>query len=155
MATFKTIVAALDFSDMSRDVLHYAARLVSTSPEARILVIHVVPDPLQQSWTVETVGVDFEQLQKDWTADAMRRLQALLPPENLTGASAAPVVLAGRAAETIVRYATEQRADLIVLGTHGHGPVKRFILGSVADRVVRQAASPVLIIPHRGLQEAT
>lgn len=154
MATFKTIVAALDFSDMSQDVLHYTARLASTAPEARMLVIHVVPDPLQQPWTVETVGVDFVQLQQDWSAEAMRRLQALLAAEDLTGASATPVVLAGRAAETIVRYAGEQRADLIVLGTHGHGPVKRFILGSVADRVVRQAACPVLIIPYRGLHEA-
>lgn len=153
MATFQTIVAALDFSDMSRDVLHYTARLVSTSPGARMLVIHVVPDPLQQPWTVETIGVDFVQLQQDWTADAMRRLQALVAEEHPAGASVTPMVLAGRAAETIVRYATEQRADLIVLGTHGHGPVKRFILGNVADRVVRQATCPVLIIPYRGLHE--
>ncbi len=51
-----------------------------------------------------------------------------------------------------MRYATERGADLIVLGTHGYGPVKRFLLGHVADRVIRHAHCPVLAFPHETLR---
>jgi hypothetical protein len=43
----------------------------------------------------------------------------------------------------------------VVLGSHGHGLVRRFLLGSVADKVVRQASCAVLIVPHRTLRGAT
>jgi nucleotide-binding universal stress UspA family protein len=56
--------------------------------------------------------------------------------------------------EAIVEYAMRQAGDLLVVGTHGYGPVKRFLLGHVADRVIRQARCPVLTIPHDSLQRA-
>jgi nucleotide-binding universal stress UspA family protein len=49
-------------------------------------------------------------------------------------------------ASEMVRYAHEQSIDLIVVGTHGRGPVRRAFLGSVADRVLREAPCPVLIV---------
>jgi K+-sensing histidine kinase KdpD len=56
-----------------------------------------------------------------------------------------PRVLVGSPADAISRYATEQRAHLIVMGTHGYGPVRRLLLGSVASR----ASCPVLTVPPR------
>jgi nucleotide-binding universal stress UspA family protein len=50
--------------------------------------------------------------------------------------------------EQIVDAATETRADLIVLGTHGHGGLKRAVLGSVADRVIRLGPCPVMSVPE-------
>ena len=61
-------------------------------------------------------------------------------------------MLVGTPAEEIARFARQHGADLIVMGTHGYGPVRRFLLGSVADRVVREASCPVLLFPHRDLR---
>ena len=52
----------------------------------------------------------------------------------------------GPAATQIVELASEERADLIILGTHGRGGVTRALLGSVADRVIRTAPCPVLTV---------
>jgi nucleotide-binding universal stress UspA family protein len=56
------------------------------------------------------------------------------------------------AAREIAQYAASHGADLIVVGTHGYGPVRRLVLGSVADRVVRMAPCPVLTVPHHALR---
>ena len=46
----------------------------------------------------------------------------------------------------IVQYAENEDCDLIVIGTHGHGPVQNMLLGSAADKVVRKAKCPVLVV---------
>ena len=60
-------------------------------------------------------------------------------------------VIVGPAACAIVRYAGERGADLLVLGSHGRGVIRRFLLGSVAERVLREAGCPVMIVPDRVL----
>ena len=61
-----------------------------------------------------------------------------------------PEVLVGPPATEIVRYAREHGIDLIVVGTHGRGPIRRAFVGSVAERVLREAACPVLIVRRKG-----
>ena len=51
-----------------------------------------------------------------------------------------------------MRHAAERGADLLVLGSHGHGVIRRFLLGSVAERVLREAGCPVMIVPDRVLR---
>ncbi|MEW5734725.1 MAG: universal stress protein [Thermodesulfobacteriota bacterium] len=63
-------------------------------------------------------------------------------------------VLSGDIAEKIVAYACEKEADLIIMGTHGRKGLERIVLGSVAERVVKAAPMPVLVInPHKVKQE--
>jgi nucleotide-binding universal stress UspA family protein len=61
-------------------------------------------------------------------------------------------VVVGPAAFEIVRYANERAADVLVLGSHGRGVIRRFLLGGVAERVLREAGCPVLIVPDRSLR---
>jgi len=56
-------------------------------------------------------------------------------------------ILEGAADEKIISYSREQGVDLIVISTHGYGGVKRLLLGSVTDRVIRSCELPVLVIP--------
>jgi nucleotide-binding universal stress UspA family protein len=151
MAMFKTILTAVDFSDMSREVLHYAARLAAMSPGARLLIANVVPDPFHEPWMVEAVGVDFVQLEKDWIARAKWQLDNLMETEGLTKAAAEPIVTIGRPADAIVELAKERGADILVIGTHGYGALKRFMLGSVAEHVLRRAQCPVITVPSKSL----
>ena len=57
------------------------------------------------------------------------------------------MVLTGAAAEQIISYPRKHGVDLIVTSTHGYGGVKRLLLGSVTDRVIRSCEVPVLVLP--------
>ncbi len=65
------------------------------------------------------------------------------------GVDAASEVLVGEPGGAIRGYAADTDADLIVVGTHGRGGIRRAVLGSVAERVLRGADRPVLVVPAR------
>lgn len=153
MLTVRTLLVAVDFSDTAMDATNYGREL-ARSLGAAIHLLHVVPDPLQQPWAVEAPGLDFPGLSDLWSAEARERLRTLANDAGLDANSTVLAVAAGVPHRTIVEYAREHAADLIVLGSHGHGPVVHFLLGSVAERVVRQAVCPVLIVPHARLRDA-
>jgi nucleotide-binding universal stress UspA family protein len=150
MLTVRTVLVAVDFSDTSTDATRYAREL-ARSFGARIHLLHVVPDPLQQPWAVEAPGLDFPGLADQWRVEAHERLVALTTDAELD-AQTVLAVRTGVPHRAIAEYATEHAADLIVLGSHGHSPVVHFLLGSVTERVVRQAACPVLVVPHRTIR---
>lgn len=64
-----------------------------------------------------------------------------------TGLRVTAVMLRGRVADSITRHAIEHRADLIVITTHGRTGLKRALIGSVAEQIVRTAKTPVLVVP--------
>lgn len=147
MRTFHNIVVAVDFSPTSKEALHVACDMAQDGAST-LHVLHVVPDVRHQVWAAEAPNTPFEDVQREWYEAAERRLNALsgLP----TGARVIRKAVVGTPADaSIVDYAAEQRADLIVIGTHGYGPVRRFLLGSVSERVLRHARCPVLTVPPR------
>lgn len=152
MAVFRTIVAAIDFSETSDDALRVACEL-ATSHGSELHLLHVIPDARQQAWSVEAPGLDFSALQQESLADAERMLAARTLPVPTQASAVIRKVLTGLpAAHEIAQYAATHGADLIVVGTHGYGPVRRLVLGSVADRVIRLAPCPVLTVPHHTLR---
>lgn len=145
---FDTIVVAVDFSETSEEAWKAACRLAALAG-SHLHLVHVSPDPLRQAWTVEAVGVDFGAISQEWQAQAELRLSRMQPDPPVAADRLTRVVLVGVPHAAIVEYALTQKADVIVLGTHGYGPIKHLLLGSVAERVVRQAPCPVLTVPHR------
>jgi nucleotide-binding universal stress UspA family protein len=151
MAPLRTIVAAVDFSETSRDALDAALELAGQT-RGRVHLLHVVPDLFRMPWTLEAPNLDLPGLQRQSNEEARQRLTALagsLPHPRIDVSTA---VVVGSPATEIVRYAGEHAADAIVLGSHGQGVVKRYMLGSVVERVIRQAGCSVLVVPHRTLR---
>jgi glycine betaine transporter len=74
------------------------------------------------------------------------RMQAMLEPLALGGCEASTAIAHGYPSQEIVKYAREHKVDLIVMGTHGRGPIGHLLLGSVAENVVRRAHCPVLTV---------
>lgn len=144
------ILVPVDFSETSTDALRLA-RDIARAMDARLVLLHVTPDPSSQPWV--DVPLDFNLLRMEWQEEARRRLQALIDLLGITGREATIDVSAGYPPSIILRAASEHDVDLIVLGTHGHGPARRFLLGSVADRVTQRASCPVLTIPPRALRQ--
>jgi nucleotide-binding universal stress UspA family protein len=149
MSTFNTIVAAIDFSEPSRDALRFACD-IAREHNAHLHILHVVPDARLEPWALEASGF-LDKLNDDAVADARKQAIGLplygLPAERVTLA-----IELGAAKRDISRYARQHDADLLVVGTHGYGPVRRFLLGSVATLVLRDAPCPVVTVPPRSLR---
>ena len=151
MRHFHTIVVAVDFSDTSADTVDAALEL-ARGQQDRVHLVHVVADVFRSMGLAEAPTVDWAEVQRKWIDQARSQLIDLaagcrLDPQRITTA-----VEVGSPAAEILRYAQDHGAQVIVLGSHGQGIVKRFMLGSVADRVLRQATCPVMLVPHRSLR---
>ncbi len=154
MSRFQTIVAALDFSDAAPDALDAALAIAAADAGSRVHLVHVVPSPIPALWTDDVPPLDARAAEHVSTDAALKQLATLAVSRALDPDSVTMAVFVGAAAHEIVRYAEEHAADVVVLGSHGHGLVRRLLLGSVADTVVRQAPCAVLVVPHRTLRGA-
>lgn len=142
--TLKNILVATDFSAPSVVALAYGRDLARTY-NARLHVLHVVED-LVMRYSPE-IAYAMPQMQKDLEAGAWRDMNAAITEDDRRTLNVVPVVeMATNFADAIVRYAKGNAIDLIVSGTHGRGAVQHFLLGSVAERLVRVAPCPVLTV---------
>ena len=89
----------------------------------------------------------------EWKMAVQKRLEEWIEPEWRARALIVTAVEEGRPSRVIVEHAREHHVDLIVMGTHGRGPVAQFFLGSVAENVIRSAECPVLTV--RGTKAST
>jgi len=149
MILLKTILVATDFSPASAAALTYGREL-ATNFGAQLLVVHVAGNVLTRPYAGGD-GISFVDpgLQLELEVRAHRQLEAVISAEDRKARRAQGIVLASNApAVAIVEYAEEKGVDLVVLATHGRGAVAHLLMGSVAERVVRTAACPVLTVRH-------
>ncbi len=145
MIDVKTILAPMDFSETSVLALDHAKALAEKF-NAALHLLHVLPDPHAPAWALFAAGIPIDQLRVRWAQRARRRLDALLTTEEHAALRVVTATRVGYTFLEIIRYAETHEVDLIVLGSHGHGPVEHMLLGSVAERVVRRAPCPVLTV---------
>ena len=143
MAAIKHVLMATDFSEASEHALELAKTFAQTF-DAKLHLLHVIPDPYAQPWSVEASGSAIPDLLAQWEREAGARLEELKP----TGVEANAVVRVGNPFHEIVEYAKDAGVDLVVIGTHGRGAIGHMLLGSVAEKVVRKAPCPVLTTRH-------
>jgi nucleotide-binding universal stress UspA family protein len=140
MISWRRILVPVDFSDTSRAAVHEAVELARTF-KSTLILIHVGDRAASELETEFPLGLE-GSLQ-----DAEReRLLKVLTPAEQTSLNPHLVLCAGSPAAEIVRCAEEREVDVIVMGTHGRGAVGHLIMGSVAEKVVRTAPCPVLVI---------
>jgi nucleotide-binding universal stress UspA family protein len=141
MARFTKILCPIDFNADSQKALSLAADVAGRNPGARLILQHVVMPLL----TAPDAPVSFAMTEEE----AKSRLDDYARPRLGDAAVCQTVIRTGEPAPTIIRTANELEADLIVMATHGRTGLKHFFLGSVAERVVREADIPVLTYrPH-------
>ncbi len=151
-AETSTVLVALDGSAASDIALTGALGLASERGWKALHVVWVVTgyDPMRR---IE-YAYDAHQLDLGAEQQTFERRLAALGERYQHDHGGAPVelvphVLAGPAAKEVLRVARGLGADLIVVGTHGRGGVKRWVLGSVAEEVLRKAGCPVLVMRHK------
>jgi len=139
----KTILVPVDFSSNSARALEYAHTL-ATRFEASLHLIHVCEVPSLTTGSMDAYAIAYSNWSQQLGDEAERELLKLVP--KLAGVPVSTEVLFGNPARAIVTAADGHGADLIVMGTHGHGPLMHALMGNVAERVVRTAPCPVLTI---------
>lgn len=144
MLTLTRILCPTDFSEVSVRAETYAAAL-ARHYDATLHLLHVDP-PLPLMAPYGEVPVDI-RLFEEQRAQAEADLAAAKARAQAAGATVETSLRGGHAAREVLEVAREQAADLVVLGTHGRGGVEHLLLGSVAEKVLRKARCPVLVVP--------
>ena len=145
MILLSSVLVATDFGETSTAALAYGRNLARAFG-GTLHVLHVA-EQVTATAAAEFYLEDLSELQKAVDDAAAKQLAALLTADDLALLSAKPVVRASAdVAQTIVEYAKAAQVDVIVVGTHGRGPVSHFFMGSVAEKVVRTAPCPVLVV---------
>ncbi|MFO0948199.1 MAG: universal stress protein [Planctomycetota bacterium] len=144
----KKICVPTDFSPHAEQALRYGATMAA-SFGAKLHLLHVVQDidafvtePTGMAgWSATEILDDLKKGAAEGLKETANRLPAELQPVVQTVTHGIPF-------HEISRYAKQEGIDLIILGTHGRTGLKHFLLGSVAERVVRSAPCPVLTVRH-------
>jgi nucleotide-binding universal stress UspA family protein len=147
MAWLSRVLAPVAFSPRCRGAVQYAEAL-SCHFHSELILLHVVPPPLALYAAPEAMAYSTAA---EMTAENLAHRKTEL--ESYLGGECPHIpltrdVVEGDPATRIVDYAQEHSADLIVMATHGYGPFRRFLLGSVTAKVLHDAASPVWTGPH-------
>ena len=143
---FRKILAPIDFSEASIRALSEALVLVQQSG-GHLRLLHVL-----EGFPYETVysGSRAFRLIHDYrarVAQVDRELRSLIPPDALNWAEIDVATVSGRAHDAIIAAASEQRADLVVLGLPRRSRMEDLVAGSTVNRVLRRTTSPVLLVP--------
>ncbi len=141
----KVIVTATDGSDQSLRAANIAAAL-ARDYEAHLFIVTVVRPP-EGWWGIVGAPPPAESL-GNALADAQRAvLEKTVAATDLSGVAYDTIEEVGDPANQLAAFADAQEAELLVIGQRGAGLVERIMVGSVADRVVHVAKTPVLVVP--------
>ena len=138
-----TILVPVDFSDATARVLETAQQFAKAFG-SRLVLLHVTePEPDFVGFEAGPVSVR-QGLARDIHAEH-QKLEAL--KASCTGPEVLALHIQGPAVVKILEEAAEQKASLIVLGSHGHGAFYELLVGSVTNGVLKSATCPVVVVP--------
>ena len=140
---YKRMLIPLDGSKLSEVSLAYAKELVGRL-DIDMVLLHVCAEeeqqsiPMQQSYVEHAAERIIGQSEEVW--------KNLVDEQENRVIRAEALVVVGSAADEILRCAHEKQVDLILMATHGRSGLRRWVLGSVADKVLRASSIPVLLV---------
>lgn len=145
----KRILAPVDFSDVSKGVLKVASE-IGENRNAEVTTIHVARNPDYAAkyggFGAELVGtISPSRLLEDTRVELQSNLE-ILAKEIGSAVPIESVVVFGDPAKEILSFTEAGDFDLLVMGTHGHNMISRFLIGSVSEQVIRRAPCPVFLL---------
>ena len=136
----KTILCTTDFSDYSNQTVSYGAAIANEF-NGRLLICHIID--LQFAAIYGTVHFLPPDLQTQSIETAQERIEILMQSQSVPSEA---VVSTGPPADEIARVVKDREIDLAIAATHGRTGLKRFILGSVTERLMRSLKCPLLVV---------
>ena len=150
MNRIANILVPVDFSDASRNAMRHAIALASKFGST-LTAAHIVP-----SFTAFTYAFpdDTGEFEKRAFNEARKLLPQEIPAAFRDRLHTHSVVKSGDVRDELLGIVTEEKADLVVMGTHGRRGVKRFFLGSTTENLLRRIPVPILTVSDRGADKA-
>jgi nucleotide-binding universal stress UspA family protein len=143
-ARFRTVLVPLDGSPLAEQAVPLAARIAEgTGAKLRLAKVHTIP-PAPLDLATARMFVSLELAVRRSERAYLRAIQARLRAGGTRLSSA--VMLSGKPGPALAEYVREMGIDLVVMGTHGRGGLRRAWVGSVADYLVRHLQAPVLLV---------
>jgi nucleotide-binding universal stress UspA family protein len=147
LTTIRTILHPTDFGPAAEAAFHFACSL-AREYHSEIVLLHVV----EPAFVLPVDGLTVP-IPTDIDAESRKRLERIFPLDQNVKVRRETVI--GMPVEEIARVATECKADMVVMGTHGRGGFSRLLMGSVAEGVLRSVACPVLFVKEPSPSGAT
>jgi nucleotide-binding universal stress UspA family protein len=156
---YKKIMVPLDGSELAECVLPHLEAIAAGCDAEEVVFIRAVEPTILPSGAMTDGGaifteVDAERVRKQMDASnksaARDYLEQLMSRVKLDKVKMQTEVLDGKTAEVLAEYATNNNVDLIIIATHGRSGISRWVWGSVADRLLRAACVPVLMVRAPG-----
>ncbi len=141
----KNILVPVDFSDVTGAIIEEAARMAKMTG-AVVTLIHIAP-PNPDFVGYEPGPVTVRNAVAGHLRDEHRQLQAIEKDLAGRGFKVVSLLIQGYTSEKILGEAARIQAELIVMGSHGHGLLRHLVVGSVTEGVLRKTTCPVLIVP--------
>lgn len=140
----KKILIATDGSESVRNAISYALCLAKASA-ADVYTVYVVSNVSMYAGIRDVAWA--ESMNEHFFKEGEKATNEVIDEGKAFGIDVKPYLLEGNPGEEILDFAEANDVDMIVMGTRGHTGINRFLLGSVAEKVVRHSNKPVLIVP--------
>ena len=150
---FTNIMIATDNSETARKAVNTAITIAKLN-NAKLYAVHVIApgevpvtqhDPRDPEWR--------KQMRENLEAQGRESTAYVVTSGKIENIAVEPIILEGNPADEIVNFAEKNEIDLIVIGTLGKTGIKRFLLGSVAENVVRHSKKTVLVVRGKAIEE--
>lgn len=144
---YDKILVPVDGSENSECVLEPVRAIATGCRVADVILLHVI-DAFPAYYMNYKMSESFiRQAQEAAKREAGKYLDGVADKLKRQGVMVTAIVLEGNAASNIIDYAAKNNVDLIIMATHGRTGLARWALGSVADKVLREANRPVMVVP--------
>ncbi|AKB50952.1 Universal stress protein [Methanosarcina barkeri str. Wiesmoor] len=140
---FEKILIATDGSEKNKSAVEEAVK-IARACGSTVYAVYVMDESLMKSAIEVPIAEDLYRRIREEGEEAVNGVKEIAQGVNLE-----TFILSGRPARAITEFAEQKEVDLIVVGTQGKSGIERFLLGSVADEVIRTAGCPVLTIKSR------
>ena len=140
---FKKILFPTDFSDVSRKALEYIKQLKGAGAQ-EVIVLHVVDE--KELAVLSRVPDQYSQIMAHIEKDIANVMGAIETDLTAEGFQVKLTVKTGQPFTEIMATAVDEKASIIILGSHGRSNIGEMLLGSVSENVIRHARVPVLVI---------
>jgi len=141
MVQVKKVIIPVDFASTMNKVVDYATS-IADQLGAEIIFFHVIND--FQGYDMMLVHPSFESMKKDLMEESNQRMAALVGNYKQLKNGVSGKVVVGDAGAEIIKFAQDEQADMVIIGTHGVKGLERILMGSTAEYVVKKAPCPIL-----------
>lgn len=143
----KNIVVAIDLGDFSKRIIEFAVEFVTSYP-ARLHFLHIVSTDVPSA--IGDLSVQYvHEIEENIIKLKKERLNEITAFIKEKGISYEVDVVEGVASNEILEKAKEVHAQMIIIGSHGHGAFYEALIGSVAHDVLKKTGTPMLIVPDK------